>query len=210
MTVPIFAHFSAASFLIPTFTGIYYWKRLSKPLKVFVIFFVFTVLHEITTLVLGRMGIHNQFLSNYYQLVETQCFLYLYYSWTKNSKLRDILLYVGLFYMVFWLINKVYYENPAEFNDVIATVALFILIVTTIIVLRSVLQNTNALLTEQSMFWIGAGVLLYSSFTIILLTMSNTILEMGMTYFIVLWYINWGSTIVANLLFARSFLCKIF
>ena len=207
---PLMAYFSAASFLVPASVSLFFWKKLNVPLKILSVFFCFSVIHEIVTFVLGFMHMHNQFLSNFYQLVEFSCFIYLYFRWSQNSKLKDAMQYVGLAYLIFWLINKTYYEDATVFNDIIATVALFILLVTSIIVLRNVLQNTSIPLTDQTMFWIASGVLLYSSMTIILLTMSNTILEMGMSYFDALWHINWVSTIIANLFFTRSFWCKTF
>ncbi len=210
MQIPVFAHVAAASTLLPMLYGVKVWKTSKQPVRMFTLFCVYSVLHVIAEFTLGRMGISNQFLSNYHQLIEFICILYLYQAWIVESKVKDFFQYVGMLYIILWLINKYYFENPEQFSDVISAAALFLLIVSTVILLHAVNSRTQGPITEHFVFWIATGVLLYSAGTITVIAFSNTILEMGIAYFDVLWHINWGFTVAANILYAKGFTCKVF
>lgn len=210
MPIPIFAHFAAASSLLPVITGIYFWKQHTLPIKVFIIFCFFGLATIMSEFVLGKMGISNHSLSNYYLLVEFICVLYVYHRWTLQQWLKDGLQYSGMVYILIWFINKYFYEDPARFSETITTVASGIFIASSIIILHEIVNRTTVKISQQTIFWIASGILLYSSGTIIVMALSNTILEMGIQYFDLLWHINWGFVIIANLMYARSFSCKIF
>jgi hypothetical protein len=52
------------------------------------------------------------------------------------------------------------------------------------------------------------SVILYSTATLIMVSLSHQLLELGMPYFTAAWNINWTFIIVANLLYAKGLLCK--
>lgn len=210
MQIPVFAHVAAASFLVPAWSGIRYWKHLSAPMKIFGVFCFFSTLQVVIEFILGRMGIPNQFLSNIYMLVHVECLLYLYSKWIQKTFIKDILKIVGLLYIAFWFLDVSFLPFPKEFREHIDTVANGIMLITSIILLSEMVKLLEHSLTDYSVYWIAIGTLLYSAGTIVVFSFSNTILSMGIGYFNILWHINWGFTIIANLFFARSFRCKTF
>jgi hypothetical protein len=210
MAIPVFAHIAAASYLIPAGSGIRSWKRLPAPMKVFSLFCIYSFVHLLAEFVLGRMGISNLFLLDYHQIVELLCILFIYAIWIGNKRYKDLFQYLGLAYALLWMINMFYFEDPQQFSEVTAMTALFIQIVTSIIVLNALIRTSREPVAHHSIFWIALGVLLYAAGTIIVSGFSNTILAMGISYFNILWHINWGFTVIANILFARSFLCPHF
>ncbi len=210
MKIPIFAHISAGCYLIPAVVGITRWKNLNKFMKVFSIFSIYSIISIVIEFILGRLGISNQFLSNIYRLVFLECILYLFFNWTRQIWLKDTLKIAGLMYFVFWFLDVSFLPFPVDFRAHIATVANSVMLVASMITLSHVVKNSETAITEYSVFWIAVGTIIYSAGTIIVLTMSNTILSMGIEYFNMLWHINWGFTIIANVFFARSYLCKTF
>lgn len=210
MSIPPFAHVAAASYAIPVIVGLRYWRNFRTPLKAFTIFCIYSLLHVIGEYTLGRMGISNQFLLNIHHIVELSAILYVLHSWLREQWMKDLIQYFGMAYILLWFINKSFFEDPMRFSTVISVTALVMFIFTSVIVLLQLLRIADNPLKEYTIFWFALGVLLYASGTIAVDLLSNTIMEMGIEYFNVLWHINWGFTIVSNLLFSRSFACKRF
>jgi hypothetical protein len=210
MKIPIFAHIAAGTYLIPAFVGVRYWKNQNKYMKIFTVFFVYSIVSIIAEFIFGRMGISNQILSNIFRLIQLECVLFLYSGWTQQMHLKDGLKIAGLLYLVFWSLDVSFLPFPKEFREHIATAANSIMLVASVIILGHLVKISEKSITQYSVFWIAIGIILYSAGTIVVLTMSNTILSMGKDYFDLLWHINWGFTIIANVIFARSFLCKTF
>ncbi len=210
MKIPIFAHIAAGSYLIPAVAGMIQWKDLNRSLKFFTVFSLFAIISIIAEFIMGRMGISNQILSNIYRLVQIECILYLYSVWTKKTQFQDTLKIAGLMYFVFWFLDVSFLPFPKEFREHIATVANGIMLIASVMMLSHIVKVSEETVTKHSIFWIAIGILIYSAGTIIVLTMSNTILQMGIDYFNMLWHINWGFTIIANIFYTRSFVCKTF
>ncbi|MFA6456464.1 MAG: hypothetical protein WCW40_06535 [Bacteroidota bacterium] len=210
MQIPVFAHIAAASALLPLGAGLRYWKASRFPMKLFAAFSGFSVLHLLVEFVLGRMGKSNMWLVDFHQIVELFCILYVYHAWTTNRRLKDIFQYSAMFYSLTWIINKFYFEDPQHFSEINLSIAMLMLIIASVIILNSLVRITQHSVIRHSVFWIASGVLLYSAGTIIVIALSNQVLAMGIEYFNIMWHINWGFTIFANILYARSFACKIF
>lgn len=210
MAIPLFAHVAAGSYLIPAAAAISVRSRLNRPMKIFAIFIGYTVLHIGGEFTLGRFGIHNQFLLNIYRLIFLECILFLYMLWTDRQFLKDLFRLAGAAYLLFWCIDVAFTPFPAEFREGLSSISNAVLIVASLMILNAVNKHSHRRVTEHSVFWIAAGIILYSSGTMVVTLMSNTILAMGLEYFNALWHINWGFTILANLFFTKAFLCKNF
>lgn len=210
MHIPLFAHVAAVSFLIPTGFAIRYWKSNSAPMKIFGSFCFFSTVQVCLEFILGRKGISTQFFSHVYTLISVECLLYLYSKWIQKRSVRDILNIVGLIYFVFWFLDVSFFPFPKEFRENIDAAANIVIIISSVLLLAQMVKLSEHSLTNHSIYWIAIGEMLYSAGTIIVFSFSNTILSMGIEYFNMLWHINWGFTIIANLFFARSFKCKTF
>ncbi|MDP1676703.1 MAG: hypothetical protein Q8L88_07520 [Bacteroidota bacterium] len=210
MQAPILLYVAEASCFLPAGAGLFQWKKLNSPLKILTLFFCFSVLHVIAEETLRRMSINNLFLQNIHQVVEVESFLYFFWTWSKQRILKDGIQYAAMIYLVVWTLNKVYFEQPEQFNESMSTIANFFLIVVSIFVLLELSKTATVSLLSHTIFWIGSGTILYFSGTIIIFSLSNTILQIGFLYFDIFWHFNWSLVIIVNLMFARSFWCKIF
>lgn len=210
MKAPWLLYAAEISCLFPAVAGLYRWKNLTVHLKLLTIFFGYTVIHVVLQETLRRMSINNIFLVDIHQIVELEFFLFLFWVWSKNKYLRIGIQSAGVIYAVFWSVNKWYFQKPAPFNEIIATVANIFLIIFSISILYELGKRTTIQVTNYAIFWIGTGIVLYCAGTVIIFSFSNTILQLGMTYFVFFWHINWSLTIIVNLLFSRSFFCRTF
>jgi hypothetical protein len=208
MSIPIFAHLAAASFLLPLIYGLRHWATVNSTMKLFVVFSVYAALHVLTELLLGLQHINNQILSDIFQLIEFECIVFLYVKSVKIRIFKDILQIIGMLYCVYWFIEMSFIEIPEEFHVTIAVAANIFLIIASVLIFYEISLITNYQFFNHSIAWIAMGVILYTSGTVLILTMSNTVLKNGIQYFNILWHINWGFCIVGNIFYARSFLCK--
>lgn len=207
--IPWLAHVAAISIFVPAAFGIVSWKKLEFPLKIFALLCVYSVAHLVMEFIMGRLGTSNQFLSNIHQLIEFGCLSYLYYARINEKYFRQTIQTAVIFYVIFWVYNVFYFNDPNSFNEMISMVASIILILMSVTVLTFVFKTTLTVISHSAVFWIAAGAVIYFSGTIAIFTMSNTILAMGMPYFNLLWHINWTMAIITNMMYARSFTCKI-
>jgi hypothetical protein len=206
MHIPIFAHISALSYLIPAYFGIRAWKQLNLSQQIFSSFLIFTIFVEALELILALSGIHNQFVLNYHQIIEFICVMFLFFSWTKNQRLKKGIQYITILNIVVWLIYKLYFENPDKFSEVITPLAnIFFIIVSIISIVNLTNKVSFVTVATVPMFWFSLGIALYASGTFGVQLLSNVILEKGIQYFAMLWYINWGFSIIANLCYAKGF-----
>lgn len=210
MDRPFLLYVTNVTFLIPPVVGIHYWKTQNTPMKFFIVFCVYTLVHTATEIILGLKGINNLFLLHYYTLIEFESFCILFYlRITPNSILRQIIFLFGVLFFAIWMYDTIYLRDPMKFDDFVSSISQTLLIVLSLVVFQQ-LVKTSPPITQYAIFWIALAVLLYSSGTIIISSMSNRLLEMGTEYFKIAWHLNWIFTIIANLFFARSFLCRTF
>lgn len=179
-------------------------------MKVFTIFAVLGCLIVTTEIILGRFGINNLFLINIYWLMQVECFVYIYIKRIQKRSYSDILQVIGMLYLLLWMYDFSFDSFPDRFNEFFMASGNIFLIIITVLMFYEIFPVGDKKMSEYSIFWIGIGVIIYSASTVIVFTMSNKLLEIGIQYFNMLWHINWGFTIISNVLFARSFTCKTF
>ncbi len=210
MTIPVFAHVAAISYFIPATYGILNWKNNGKALKTLTVFLIYTIFHVAFEFLLGRMNISNQFLINFHQLIEFECIIYIFRQWTSKRTMKDVFHIFALLYLVFWFTEITFISIPTEFRESISTTANVLLILSALVIGIELFRTTELPVTQHSIFWIAAGVILYTSGTVVVVTISNSILKAGIEYFNAMWHIIWGFTIISNIFYARSFRCSSF
>ncbi|MFA6540641.1 MAG: hypothetical protein WCT99_03490 [Bacteroidota bacterium] len=207
MKIPIFAHVAAISYIVPAYFSVRMWKHLDRSLKGFAVFSIISVGQTIAEFVLGRLGIHNQFLLNYYQLIEFVFVMYLFFYWAESGFFKEGIQYITMIYVLTWMIYKFYFEDPDKFSEVIAPLSSFFFIIVSGYSLIQLFQSATTIISKTPMFWFSTGVFLYSAGTIIIFLFSNAILAMGIEYFNALWHVNWAFTLIANFCFSKGFWC---
>lgn len=210
MTFPLFGYVAIASYIPPVVVGLRRWKKLERQMKVFSIFCVLSLLEVVCERVMSANNIPTLRMSDIFQVIEFETIIYLYFLWVPKRELRDILQVIGMLYFLYWLLEFSFIDVPTQFQESIATAANLLLIISSMFIFTIIFRTLDSNLRDHAIFWIGSGVILYCSTTIVLFNYSNSILEMGMFYFNVMWHINWTFAIITNIFYTRSFLCKVF
>ena len=182
---------------------------MPRPLRIFAVFCWYALLHLTVEYILGREGRSNQWLIDIQQFVELAVVLWIYGEASAQRLFRTILRMITAGYGLLWIYVETVAAEPDQFTEVTSVAAMLVLISASVYVLQSLIRRDEDRPSDHAVYWIALGVLLYGAGTIVITTFSNDFLAMGMDTFVAVWHINWGFTIVTNLLYARSFPCRL-
>jgi hypothetical protein len=208
MKTPVLAFISSLTYLIPAIAGIWRFKRLERPMKVFLLLCVWSCIETTAEYILSLRHINNSFLINYYFLIDS-LFLSILYSYaTEDKRTKRSFFFLTLIFCCVWVFDSLYFSVPDQLNSEMAVTSRIFIIIVSILIVLDVMKKTDRLLIDEPIFWVSAGYALYSAGVLLIFGLSNELLKLGMFYFSIAWHINWSLIIVSNLMFTRGFFCK--
>jgi len=208
MKSPTFAYIATFTYLIPPLAGIWRFKQLDRPMKMFFLLCVWSLIEVTAEYILSVKHINNSFLINYYFLIDS-LFLSVVYSYSiEDKRTKRIILILAMLFIVIWVIDELTFAVPGQLNNEMAVTSRIFIIVASILIVLAVMKKTDSLLIDRPIFWVSMGYVLYSAGVLLIFGLSNELLKIGMFYFHIAWHINWSLAIVANLMFTRSFYCR--
>jgi hypothetical protein len=140
-------------------------------------------------------------------MVEVLFMTMVYYISVDSPSVRIMLKIGAVLFTLVWAVEKLLFTKPDELNSTLAMIAAVFLIVMSSVVLNVYLKSVAGKLTGEPLFWILTGTI-YSAGSFAVLGLSNELLSLGVTYFIMGWYINWILFLVSMLMFTKGLLCK--
>lgn len=209
MKGPTLAYIATFTYLIPPMAAVSRLGSLDRAMRVFFLYSLVSFLVVLTEYILGAKGINNAFISNYSDFIECVSFSIVYSISTEERRIKVVIRVLALLFICAWVVNKMYFETPGQINGQIAVVSRTFIIVISVLIIQTLLKNTNTLITNQPMFWVSAGSILYSAGVLVIFGLSNEIIKHSMAYFQIAWHINWSLIIVTNLMFTKGFLCRV-
>jgi hypothetical protein len=81
------------------------------------------------------------------------------------------------------------------------------IIVISVFMIHTIVKRIDLPLTDEPMFWVSSGTLIYSTGVFLIIGLANELLKMGASYFRAAWYINWSLIIIVNVMYAKGFFC---
>ena len=208
MKIPALAHISTLTYLIPLLAGIWQFKRLDRPMKMFFLLCVLSLIEVTAEYILSVKHINNSFLINYYFLIDSLFLSVVYLYSIEDKRTKRIILILAILFIVIWVLDSLIFAVPGQMNNEMAVTSRIFIIVASIVIVLAVMKKTDSLLIDNPIFWVSTGYVLYSAGVLFVFGLSNELLKIGMLYFAVAWHINWSLAIVANLMFTRSFYCR--
>ncbi len=169
------AYISILSALIPIVLGLIQWRKLVLELKLIVWIGITSFLIDVVCLILGRYSINNYPLINLLCPVQLALFMYVF-SMFFEEKLSFKIVFAC--FLVFFVINFIWIENPFEFNTNSNGISSLILIAITIRYLYKLLSELPEIhIYKLPMLWIAFGVLLYCSGTLFVFLASKYLIK---------------------------------
>ena len=151
----------------------------------------------------------NYFLSDYFRIVEVSLLCIVFVTSSRLKGNRRYLIVLGCVFAVVWAVNLIFFDDTNRMNSLMGMVSRAFMMAMAALVLWSQLHDERLPMTEQPLFWVASGVILYAVSTIAILGLSNTLIQLGRPYFYVAWHINWIMSIVANIFYVKGMLCSV-
>ncbi len=201
---------SQASILIPIIAGLRYYKRLEKPYKWFIGFFILSGLVEIAATQMMHLKLHNNMpLLHGFTVIEGSIFIYIYYIYFKTNRFINrslILVYPIFLFLVFadaFWIDGIWNSNSWARGFE----CLILVILAHYYFYIFFKENFDREVWSQPMFWLSAGVLFYFALNIPFFMLYSFFISGN--YQLVYLGLNIHSiiNIFTNILFAITFLC---
>jgi len=208
MAIPVFGQVHLVSFLVPAIAGIKRFAVVSRAMRVLTVLCVLACIDIVAQYLVALWGMKNYFLSDYYRVIEVSLLCAVFHFSTVSKGTRIVLRLLGILFVVIWAVDMISFHDPNRINSGMAMISRTFLIVMALVTLQSAIKDEKSNLLERPVFWVVMGVVLYSAGTLLVVGLSNQLLELGVPYFVVAWHINWSLLIIANLLYTKGMLCK--
>ena len=178
MVIKLFLKLTAYSSFLPLILGLFTFSVNSKPIRYLILLSAVACISEVTGAYLASQQISNLFLFHFYPPIEL-CLLLVIYSLNLRYVVPEKYFWItGMLYLLFSLINTLYFQPLHVFNTygrgVESFLVLGLAIGYSILLLYQPSEDRNR---NRPMFWINTGILLYFSVNLVFFFMSNYLLE---------------------------------
>jgi hypothetical protein len=208
MAIPVLGQIHFIGYVVPATAGIIRFPRLSRAMRILTLLCVLACIDIAAQYLVALWGMKNYFLSDYYRVIEVSLLCVVFYLSSVSKGTRIVLRVLGILFVVIWVLDMIFFRDPDRINSGMAMISRTFLIVMALVTLQSAIKDEKSHLLERPVFWVVMGVVLYSAGTLLVVGLSNQLLELGVPYFVVAWHINWSLLIIANLLYTKGMLCK--
>jgi hypothetical protein len=207
MTPPILAYVHLLSYPLPVIAGVAKYARLHKAMKAMTILTALACLSIGTEFVLASYKMRNYIVSDYFRVIEVGMLCLVFQMSVADARTRIILRSLGGVFVSIWAADMVLH-NAAQIDNVMELISRIFVLVMSLITLQLAMKDESSPLVQRSIFWVALGAAVYSSGTLMLLGLSNYLLQLGTSHFLAAWHVNWTFLIVANLLYMKGILCN--
>jgi hypothetical protein len=203
--IPVLAMASFFSTLLPVLVGWTQFRSSSKEMKILLGLFSFYVPVLLIGLILTSRNINALWLAHVYELIEFVVFAVVFALWCKNAKLQRAMRLSILVFLGVWIIAKLSFERLTLYNTFTAPLEELLLAAMAMYTLITLLGEERKSPYREARFWVSIAVIIYCIGTLPLFALANILLTRPLEEFTKMWSINWGLTIVANILYAIAF-----
>ena len=210
MKFPLFGYLATYAYGLPVLAGILRFRLLNKSESVFFLFCIFSLAGVVAEDILSLFGFHNHLFINSFRLMEIIFITFLFQLWSGDRRFRMLSRILALLFIAIWIITNMLIVHEGPFNIVDAVVANIIRIILSALLLFEVIYRSRNTVPYSSnpLFWIASGLFFYNSIAIVILSLSNWLLQQGIPYFSFAWHINWSLSILCNIAFSYSYFLK--
>lgn len=160
-------YFFIGNYLLIILVGIIYWNKIkqSLPLKLLMWFLVYSLITEIMgTYFAFYAKINTAVIYNTWNVISYLFYSFLFLVLIKNKIKRIVIFCLTLTYLIYELVNTLFFQNYLTNVYSYSTILIKIFLVVTILMYFSEILKSDFILNvkESMFFWISLGVLIYS------------------------------------------------
>lgn len=199
-----------SSILVVIFAAFLY-KHFSAEIKVLFYMLAFTGLVDAISFLnwLSDISIETVWISHIITLLHYCTFMWIFSVWSENLNVKKAKRWSILVFVLFWALAKLTLEDFSKYDDITSPIASVILmsVAASIIYSRSLISEVN--LFQDTRFLISTGAMIYFAGNLVLSIMVNKMIStISIELTTMLWTLSWTLTFIANLLYAKGFLCQ--
>lgn len=205
------ASLSVLSNILLVILAVYFFRYLSKEIKILLVLFALTFMIEFTSILiyLAEDQVNTVWLSHLVTLVQYVFFLWVFSLWQKEPLVRKGLLISIPVFVLIWIVAKFWFEDFSHFDNYTATTAALVLTGISAYTLFQISAENTGMIFDDTRFWIAAGVLLYFTGNLFFLALINDIIKfLPPNYVRLVWSFQWVVTVTANILYGGGVLCQ--
>ncbi len=163
---------------LAAFLGLLFFRKLKGEIKILVFLVFFKVFSEIVTSALSANGIRNLFVTHIYAPIELIFLALMFAEATKTYISKKIYYYSILIFLIFSVINVIFFESINNFNSLGRTLqSVFVIGFCFIYFFQLLDQLQVKYVQELPFFWVTCALMLYfagSLFSSLLFNVKST------------------------------------
>lgn len=189
-------YISALSILIPLISATLTYNKQNKTLKRLSVFILFSVFTESVALYYGYNGWNNMAISHLYAFIQVPLLAWIFSSFIGGLQ-NKIILFSTISYLLFSIINLIFWEDLDVFNSNQRYFAAVVIIMFCSFYFIQVFVQASVVNIElESNFWMSAAILIYTAGTLFLFILKSELMEEGSNDY---WYVNGILNIILNI-----------
>lgn len=165
--------------LIPLLYGVFHFKKLLLPLKIFFFMQIVSLLFTIVMTVLAKQGINNLWLMNTTMPIYTVLLMWMFSLWETRPVIQNIFKITAILFCILWVTELIVNGSFFQFTKYSRPVMNILFIGVACLAVYEDNKNEEVLLVEQPRFWISSGLIIYYSGTLVVNLLANTLLRIS-------------------------------
>lgn len=199
---------SYASLFVLALTGLFFFKKTGKIIKVLIFYFLLSCLVESICLVLANYHLNNIRIYNIYNPIEYLLVSYIFLAWLKSKWLFQAILILSFIYIIIWAYTTFIYIGFENYNFYIRMFQSVIMVFLSGFLLVQVSSEIKIPLLHNEKFWVALAFFFFYAVNVIIFTFSGIILtSFGGTFNYAL-LIKLITELFSNLIFIKAILCN--
>jgi hypothetical protein len=164
-----------ATTLLPIITGIVYYKKLNRPLRILTLFLIFSLLINVIGIGMAQRHQNNLPLLHFYTIFELLGVLFYYYQAQAEDRIRYWIKIIMVIFPVLCVINFTFFQSLYEFNTYTRPLEAIIIIIFSFIYLNNQkdTEDENVIFTAGK--WVSIGFLVYFCSSLFQFIFSNVV-----------------------------------
>lgn len=189
-------YISALSILIPFLSAILTYNKQNKTLKRLSVFILFSLCTEFIALYYGYHGWNNMAISHLYAFVQVPLLAWVFCSFISGIQYK-IILYSTIAFLLFSVVNLVFWEDLHVFNSNQRYFAAVVIIMfCSFYFIQVFVQATVKRIELESNFWMSAAILIYTAGTLFLFILKSELMDKDSNDY---WFVNGILNIILNI-----------
>ena len=190
--------------LLPVSYGLLKMEKLSLPLRLLVVWQMFSLGFTIVMTFLSLAGKNNLWLMNIATPVYTVLVMSMFAAWMPAGRLRKGILFLGILIIFSWVIEIFLFGSLFRFSIVSRPFMNVAIVTVGCISVYDDNRNDESLLVDQPRFWISSGLIIYYSGTLVVNILSDMLLRISEEALRNALLIQSGLSLVSSLLYTNG------